>query len=341
MANLQEPFHITKNPEAVFLVDDDDAIRKNLSIMLEDLGYKVFSYADPDDFLASNQSYWPAVVVADMQLPKMSGLGMQKQLLANNCQTPIVFLSEANSVVESITAIKQGAVDLLLKPFQLPDLLRAIRQGIELDIKRLHERNDEIVRQEKLNNLNPREKQVCYLLIKGYEIGQIATNLNTSIDSAKQLKTNVLSKLGFDSLADLMNWLVIGLKPGTEALFDANQYLTATYSNEINEPNPTETISSELKVADLILNSETFVVTRGNKPIYLTPKEFTLLQALMLKAGKVISREYISETVWGEKNPTATNVVDVFVRQLRRKVDEDFNLKLIKTVRGFGYKLQE
>ncbi len=95
----------------------------------------------------------------------------------------------------------------------------------------------------------------------------------------------------------------------------------------------------ELQFADLVLNGETHEVRRGDKLIDLTPKEFVLLECFMRMPGKVLSRTRILEQVWGYSADPLTNVVDVYIRQLRRKIDDDFDQKLLKTVRGFGYKL--
>ncbi|MDO9267844.1 MAG: response regulator transcription factor [Methylobacter sp.] len=95
----------------------------------------------------------------------------------------------------------------------------------------------------------------------------------------------------------------------------------------------------ELRIADLVLNGETHEVRRGETLIDLTPKEFALLECFMRMPGKVLSRTRILEQVWGYSADPLTNVVDVYIRQLRRKIDDDYELKLLKTVRGFGYKL--
>ncbi len=93
------------------------------------------------------------------------------------------------------------------------------------------------------------------------------------------------------------------------------------------------------RIADLLLNLETHEVRRGETLIDLTPKEFALLEFLLRMQGKVLSRARILEQVWGFSADPQTNVVDVHIRQLRRKMDDDYAIKLIKTVRGFGYKL--
>ena len=97
----------------------------------------------------------------------------------------------------------------------------------------------------------------------------------------------------------------------------------------------------EFRIADLILNGETHEVRRGEAIIDLTPKEFALLECFMRMPGKVLSRTRILEQVWGYSADPLTNVVDVYIRQLRRKIDDDYELKLLKTVRGFGYKMDD
>jgi len=97
----------------------------------------------------------------------------------------------------------------------------------------------------------------------------------------------------------------------------------------------------EFRIADLILNGETHEVRRGDTFIDLTPKEFSLLECFMRMPGKVLSRTRILEQVWGYSADPLTNVVDVYIRQLRRKIDDDYDIKLLKTVRGFGYKLED
>ena len=98
--------------------------------------------------------------------------------------------------------------------------------------------------------------------------------------------------------------------------------------------------SKELQIADLLLNVDTHEVRRGENIIELTPKEFALLECFMRMPGKVLSRTRILEQVWGYSSDPLTNVVDVYIRQLRRKIDDDYDVKLLKTVRGYGYKME-
>ncbi|MGQ0539470.1 MAG: winged helix-turn-helix domain-containing protein [Gemmatimonadaceae bacterium] len=100
---------------------------------------------------------------------------------------------------------------------------------------------------------------------------------------------------------------------------------------------PRALASPLLKVADLELNRDTREVRRGGEPIELTPKEHAVLEYLMRHAGKVMSRTLITEYAWGYHFDPGTNIVDVVINHLRKKVDAGHERKLIGTVRGVGY----
>lgn len=97
--------------------------------------------------------------------------------------------------------------------------------------------------------------------------------------------------------------------------------------------------SSLLTVGDLRLDLVTHEVSRGGREIRLSAKEFALLAYLMHNQGRVLSREQIEDHIWDFSYEGGTNVVDVYIRYLRRKIDEGFEPKLIQTVRGYGYRL--
>jgi heavy metal response regulator len=96
-----------------------------------------------------------------------------------------------------------------------------------------------------------------------------------------------------------------------------------------------------LNVADLTLDTTTRHVTRGGQPIELTAKEYAILEYLMRETGRVLTRTMIEEHVWNYDVFNESNVIDVYIRNLRRKLDDGFDVKLIHTVRGVGYRLTE
>jgi two-component system copper resistance phosphate regulon response regulator CusR len=105
-----------------------------------------------------------------------------------------------------------------------------------------------------------------------------------------------------------------------------------------SEANKTRKIAS---INDLELNFDSKLVTRGGKRIHLSAREYSLLEYLLVNKGKIISRVDIAEKVWELNFDTNTNVIDVYVNYLRKKIDKDFPVKLIHTVVGMGYVLRE
>ncbi len=97
----------------------------------------------------------------------------------------------------------------------------------------------------------------------------------------------------------------------------------------------------KLQIADLVMDVNTTKVTRGEKRIDLTAKEYALLKTFLSNKGKILSREYIIEKVWGIDFDPGTNVIDVYVNYLRKKIDKDFQPKLIHTKFGFGFYCDE
>ena len=153
--------------------------------------------------------------------------------------------------------------------------------------------------------------------------------------------TPVLMLTAMDALDDKVAGLRIG----------ADDYLTKPFAFEellariealLRRRGDEFTLQSEcLAVGDLTLNRETKEVSRAGRTIELTPKEFALLEYFMNSPGKVLSRTKILEQVWGYNADPLTNVIEVYIRNLRRKVDQGFDTQLIKTVRGFGYKIEK
>jgi len=128
----------------------------------------------------------------------------------------------------------------------------------------------------------------------------------------------------------------------------ADDYLTKPFAFEellarirvlLRRGKPEESL--KLSIADLILDPVTHKVTRDDKKISLTTKEYSLLEYLLRNQGRVLTRTMISEHVWDIKHDTFTNVIDVYVNYLRNKIDKGFSKKLLHTIRGVGYKLEE
>lgn len=141
-----------------------------------------------------------------------------------------------------------------------------------------------------------------------------------------------------DSVNDIVQGLNLGADDYMTKPFVADEFLARIKARLRRKDGGTEAI---LQVADLSLNSKTLEVTRSGKQIQLTPQEFKLLQYLMNNKGRILTREMILNRIWLYSSDIETRVVDVYMGYLRKKIDADFDKKLLHSVRGFGYVIKE
>jgi FixJ family two-component response regulator len=195
----------------IFLIDDDESMRTVLKGMLEFLGFQVHVYASAIEFLKVSMQAAPAVIITDMQMPDMSGVELQAELLKRGRQIPIIFISGESTLPQTISAMKQGAIEFLLKPFERDQLLSAVVRGLEQDVAYMRSYVVQTTLAEGLKGLSPREREVFELLAIGFNNLQIQEKLNISLPTAKQYKSEVMRKLNLSSLAHL-----IALKNGRQ-----------------------------------------------------------------------------------------------------------------------------
>lgn len=152
--------------------------------------------------------------------------------------------------------------------------------------------------------------------------------------------TPVLFLTAKDDLEDRIKGIEIG---GDDYLTKPFAFaeLVVRLKNLLRRANQSEYLSTQFKIADLTLDLAKRTVHRGSTAIQLTSKEFALLQFMLERKGEVLPRSVIASQVWDMNFDSDTNVIDVAIRRLRVKIDEDFEPKLIHTVRGMGYKLED
>ncbi len=155
---------------------------------------------------------------------------------------------------------------------------------------------------------------------------------------AAKVKTPALVLSALGEVEDRVEGLSVG---GDDYLVKPYAFseLMARLTALVRRAQPDE-INTRLRVADLELDLLTRRVTRAGSPIHLQPREFRLLEYLMRHAGQVVTRTMLLENVWDYHFDPQTNVIDVQVSRLRSKIDKDFGLPLLETVRGAGYRLR-
>ena len=188
----------------IFLIDDDASMRKAISRILNEHGYLVEEFSSGESFLENLKERSPAVILLDMEMPRINGIEIQRRLILRGIKTPIIFVSGHSHQQQIVDSMKYGAIDFIFKPFQLDNLLLVISKAIQKDEKNywLLQEADEVVKAYK--TLTKREKEVCRLLINGLLSKEIAKQLEISNATIKVHKGRVMEKLKVNSLQDLV-----------------------------------------------------------------------------------------------------------------------------------------
>jgi two-component system response regulator MprA/two-component system response regulator TrcR len=217
----------------VLLVEDDRSISGFVEPELERLGFRVRCAYDGPSGLEEARRFRPELVVLDIMLPRLDGVGVLKELRREGSKVPVVMLTARDTTLDKVHSLDLGADDYVTKPFEMDELLARIRALLRR--------------------------------AEGEEI---------------------------------------------------------------------------LRVADLEVNTATREVRRGERDIDLTAREYDLLEFMARNPRRVLSREFLLSRVWDQEFGVTTNVVEVYIAYLRKKVDAPGEQKLIHTVRGAGYALK-
>ena len=188
----------------VDLVEDNDFLRESLSRVLTNAGYRVRTWQDGSSLLDNLPVAVPAVVITDMRMPALNGVDMHAELIRRGRVLPVIYISGESTVEQTIRAMKQGAVDFLIKPFKAEVLLEAVAHGMERDRQALQQVLDQARLEEALQHLTQREREVHALMIKGSSNVEIMDELGISLATTKQYRSQVMRKLGVRTLAQLM-----------------------------------------------------------------------------------------------------------------------------------------
>jgi DNA-binding response OmpR family regulator len=218
----------------ILLVEDDHSIASFVEPELEHLGFRVRCAYDGPTSLAEVQRFRPELIILDIMLPKLDGVGVLRRLRGEGNRVPVVMLTARDTTLDKVHSLDHGADDYVTKPFEIEELLARIRALLRR--------------------------------AEGEEI---------------------------------------------------------------------------LRVSDLEVNTATREVRRGEREIEFTAREYELLEFIVRNPRRVLSRELLLARVWDQELGVTTNLVDVYIGYLRRKVDAPGEAKLIHTVRGAGYALRE
>ena len=191
----------------VFVIDDDASVLKALDRLLRLNGFPVETFSSPDVFLERAPYEGAACLLLDLRMPGLSGLDVQEALSRKGIAIPIVFLSAQADVLSSVRAMREGALDFLVKPVEERQLLDTITRALSKAIDLQRQRRAQLAAVERLARLTKREREVCDLVASGFPNKQIAFELGTSEKTIKVHRGRVMHKLEVDSVAALVRLL--------------------------------------------------------------------------------------------------------------------------------------
>ena len=203
-------------PTAI-VIDDDDAVRSSLKLLLRSVKLPVVVYASAQEFLPKYSVDQPGCLIVDVRMPGMSGLELQQQLNLRGAMIPVIFITGHGDISMAVEAMRQGAFDFLPKPFRDQDLLDRVQKALEKDAKNRQEiaQTDRV--KELFESLTPREREVLELVTSGKPNKVMAADLGVSQRTIEIHRARVMEKMHANSLAQLVR-MVMSLKESGSVL---------------------------------------------------------------------------------------------------------------------------
>lgn len=195
---------MSKKSPLIFVVDDNAPFRKSLERLIKSIGFDVETFSSAKEFLQRKVSSGPSCLLLDVRMPGLTGPDLQNELTKRKNNLPVIFLTAHGDTPTGITAMKEGAVDFLLKPIEEKALFEAIDRAIDKDVQfRKHQKEAEKIKQ-LIQLLTPREHEVLRFVITGMLNKQIAKALGTTERTIKAHRAQIMHKLNVVSVAELV-----------------------------------------------------------------------------------------------------------------------------------------
>ena len=191
-------------PASVFVVDDDDAVRNSLRLLLKSVGLPTVAFASAREYLDSWHPAQPGCLVLDVRMPGMSGLELQEELNRRGAIIPVIFISGHGDIPMAVEAIQHGAFDFLQKPFRDQDLIDRVQRALAADNANRQSLAQRDVLRQRYGSLTPREQEVLVLVTKGKANKVMAGDLDISQRTVEIHRARVMEKMGAQSLAQLV-----------------------------------------------------------------------------------------------------------------------------------------
>lgn len=188
----------------VYVVDDDEAVRDSLRLLLDSVDLRCKTYASATEFLGDHNPDQHSCIVADIRMPGLSGLDLQEELNRRTSTIPILFITGHGDVPMAVDAMKSGALDFIQKPFRDQDLLDRIHQALERDEERRADNREVAEVRSRMAKLTGREMEVMERVVTGQANKVIALDLGVSQRTVEIHRARVMQKMKARSLAELV-----------------------------------------------------------------------------------------------------------------------------------------
>jgi RNA polymerase sigma factor (sigma-70 family) len=188
----------------VYIVDDDPAVRDSLSLLLSLRGYRTATFGSAEDFLAALRPEWKGCLIADIRMPGMDGLELQRELARRGTRLPVVIVTAHGDVASARAAFRSDAVDFLEKPFDEEGPVAAVQAAFARERERVSREEESGRREALLARLTEREREVVMLLADGLHNVEVAERLAISPRTVEVHKARIMAKLAATNLAQLI-----------------------------------------------------------------------------------------------------------------------------------------
>jgi len=202
---------MTDIQQTVYVVEDDEAVRDSLELLLKSDGKPVKTYESANAFLKDYSDKMAGCIVLDIRMPGMDGMELQKKLNEKHSILPIIFVTGHGDVPMAVDAMKEGAVDFIQKPYREEALLEKLEAALEQDLaqRQTLDEKQEIIR--RIKSLTPREHEIMDRMIAGQANKVIAIELEISQRTVEIHRSRVMHKMGTHCLAHLVR-MVLSVK---------------------------------------------------------------------------------------------------------------------------------
>ncbi len=188
----------------VALIDDDSAVLHSMRLLIESRDMPVACYESAEAFLEDLSARKPSCVVADVRMPGMTGLELQRELKARKSEAPLILISGHADVSMAVSALKEGAFDFFEKPYDGERLAASVCDAVKMGRRQSSEHTEKIDIEERINALSPRQREVLEYVAAGLSNKQIAAKLSISPRTVETYRAWVMERIGATNVADLV-----------------------------------------------------------------------------------------------------------------------------------------